>query len=98
MNTTTADAGSATVTDQSGASQLRRSADDKMLAGVAGGLARYFNVDVTLIRVIIAALALLNGVGVALYIAAWLLIPEDGNDQPVAAAWIAGWRDRIRST
>ena len=98
MNATTADAGSATVTDQSGARQLRRSADDKMLAGVAGGLARYFNVDVTLIRVIIAALALLNGVGVALYIAAWLLIPEDGNDQAVAAAWIADWRDRFRST
>ena len=98
MNATTADAGSATVTDQSGASQLRRSADDKMLAGVAGGIARYFNADVTLVRVIIAALALLNGVGVALYIAAWLLIPEDGNDQAVAAAWIADWRDRFRST
>ena len=98
MNTTTEDTWSATVTDRPEAGALRRSADDKMLAGVAGGLARYFNVDVTLIRVIIAALALLNGVGVALYIAAWLLIPEDGNDQPVAAAWIAGWRDRIRST
>ena len=98
MNTTTADAGSATVTDQPAARQLHRSADDKMLAGVAGGIARYFNADVTLVRVIIAVLALLNGVGVALYIAAWLLIPEDGNDQPVAAAWIAGWRDRIRST
>ena len=77
---------------------MRRSADDKMLAGVAGGIARYFNADVTLVRVIIAALALLNGVGVALYIAAWLLIPEDGNDQAVAAAWIADWRDRFRST
>ena len=96
MNTTTADAGSATVTDQPGARQLRRSADDKMLAGVAGGIARHFGVDVTLVRVIIAALALLNGVGVALYIAAWLLIPEDGSDQSVAAAWIAGRRDRFR--
>ena len=98
MNTTTADTGSCTVTDQPGARQLRRSADDKMLAGVAGGIARYFGADVTLIRVIIAALALLNGVGVALYIAAWLLIPEDGSDQSVAAAWIADWRDRFRST
>ena len=98
MNTTTADAGSATVTDQPGARQLRRSADDKMLAGVAGGIARYFGADVTLVRVIIAALALLNGVGVALYIAAWLLIPEDGSDQSVAAAWIADWRRHSRST
>jgi phage shock protein C len=71
MNTTTADAGSGTVTDQPGTRQLRRSADDKMLAGVAGGIARYFGADVALIRVIIAALALLNGVGVALYIADW---------------------------
>jgi phage shock protein C len=96
MNTTTADTGSATATDQPETRQLRRSADDKMLAGVASGIARYLNADVTLVRVIIAALALLNGVGVALYIAAWLLIPEDGKDQPVAAAWIADWRDRFR--
>src|SRR5215468_1216918 len=96
MNTTTADAGSATASDQPGARQLRRSADDKMLGGVAGGIARYLGADVTLVRVIIAALALLNGVGVALYVAAWLLIPEDGSDQPVAAAWIADWQDRFR--
>ena len=57
-----------------------------------------FGADVTLVRVIIAALALLNGVGVALYLAAWLLIPEDGSDQPIAAAWIADWRARFRST
>jgi phage shock protein PspC (stress-responsive transcriptional regulator) len=94
MNTTTADTGSAAATDQPGARQLRRCADDKMLGGVAGGIARHFGADVTLVRVIIAALALLNGVGVALYIAAWLLIPEDGSDQPVAAKWIADWRDR----
>jgi phage shock protein PspC (stress-responsive transcriptional regulator) len=97
MNTATADAGSATVTDQPEARQLRRSGDDKMLAGVAGGIARYLNADVTLVRVIIAALALFAGAaGVALYIAAWLLIPGDGEDQPVAAAWIADCRDRFR--
>ena len=96
MNTTTADAGSATATGQSEARQLRRSGNDKMLAGVAGGIARYLNADVTLVRVIIAALALFTGAGAALYIAAWLLIPADGQDQPVAAAWIAGRRDRFR--
>ena len=86
MNTATAGAGSATVNDQPEAGQLRRSEDDKMLAGVAGGIARYLNVDATLVRVIIAALALFTGAGAALYLAAWLLIPEDGEDQPVAAA------------
>jgi phage shock protein PspC (stress-responsive transcriptional regulator) len=96
MNATTADAGSATVTDQPTARQLRRSADDKMLGGVAGGIARYLNADVTLVRVIIAALALFTSVGVALYAAAWLLIPADGEDQPIAAEWIAAWQDRFR--
>ena len=94
MNATTADAGSANVTDQPEARQLRRSADDKMLGGVAGGLARYLNADVTIVRVIIVALALFTSVGVALYVAAWLLIPEDGEDESIAAAWIAGRRDR----
>ena len=96
MNETTADAGSATVTDEPGARRLRRSADDKMLGGVAGGVARYLNADVTLVRVIVAALALFTSAGVALYVAAWLLIPEDGEDQPIAAAWIAAWQDRFR--
>ena len=96
MNTATADTESTTTTDRPAARQLRRSADDKMLAGVAGGIAQYLDVDVTVVRVIIAALALLNGVGLALYVAAWLLIPEDGEDQSLAAAWIASLQNRSR--
>ena len=96
MNTTTADTQSDTATDQPQAGQLRRSGDDRMLAGVAGGIARYLNIDTTLVRVIIAALVLFTGAGAALYIAAWLLIPADGEDQSIAAAWIAGRRDRYR--
>jgi phage shock protein PspC (stress-responsive transcriptional regulator) len=94
MNTTTSDARSTTATDQPEARQLRRSADDKMLAGVAGGIARYLNADVTLVRIIIAVLTVLNGVGLALYAAAWLLIPEDGHDQSIASAWIASRQGR----
>ena len=96
MNTTTADARSATVTGQPQARQLRRSGDDRMLAGVAGGIARYLDADVTLVRVIIAALVLFTGAGAALYLAAWLLIPADGDDESIAAAWIARHQDRYR--
>jgi phage shock protein C len=96
MNATTADARSATVTYQPGAGQLRRSGDDRMLAGVASGIARYLGADVTLVRVIIAALVLFTGAGAALYIAAWLLIPADGDDESIAAAWIARRQDRSR--
>lgn len=96
MNTNTADTQSGTFTDQHQTRRLRRSADDRMLAGVAGGIARYLNADVTLVRVIIVALALFSGTGAALYLAAWLLIPADGQDESIAAAWIAGRQDRSR--
>ena len=96
MSTATADFESATTTDQHETTPLRRSADDRMLAGVAGGIARYLDVDATLVRVAIAALTLLTGAGAALYIAAWLLIPTDGEAQSVAAAWLDSRRARVR--
>jgi phage shock protein PspC (stress-responsive transcriptional regulator) len=96
MSTSTAGTGSATITDQPAPRHLRRSADDRMLAGLAGGLARYLDADVTLVRVITAALALFTGAGVPLDLAAWLLIPDDGKDQPAAAAWIADRQNRSR--
>jgi len=81
---------------RTGARRLSRSADDRMLAGVAGGIARYLDVDVTLVRIGIAALTLLTGTAAALYVAAWLLIPADGEDQSIAAAWLARREDRFR--
>ena len=49
-------------------------------------------------RVIVAALALFTGAGAVLYIAAWLLIPADGDDESIAAAWIARRQHRARQT
>lgn len=111
MSTTTADAEFDTTTHhtddhigdhadyrtdpRTGARRLSRSADDRMLAGVAGGIARYLDVDVTLVRVGIAALTLLTGTAAAFYVAAWLLIPADGEDQSIAAAWLARREDRF---
>jgi phage shock protein PspC (stress-responsive transcriptional regulator) len=65
-----------------------------MLAGVAAGLADWFDVDPTLVRVAFVALALLGGVAVPIYLAAWLLIPEEGTDVSVAEELLA--RDRVR--
>ena len=57
---------------------IRRSAADKKLAGVCGGVARHWNVDPVLVRVGWVLLALSGGVGIVLYAAAWLLVPADG--------------------
>lgn len=48
-----------------------------MLAGVCGGLADYFGVDVTLIRVVFVVLAVMGGAGLVIYLAMWLLVPEE---------------------
>src|SRR4051794_27147911 len=58
--------------------RLTRSSEERVLAGVCGGLARYFDVDPVLFRVGAIALVVLGGAGVLLYLAAWLLVPDDG--------------------
>jgi phage shock protein C len=57
--------------------KLYRSTDDVMLAGVCGGLAKYFNLDPTLVRVIFVVLALAGAGGVILYIVLWALVPPE---------------------
>ncbi len=58
--------------------QLRRSITDRRIAGVAGGIGRHFDIDPTLIRVVLAVLAFFGGAGLLIYAAVWLLVPEDG--------------------
>lgn len=55
--------------------RLTRSMDDKILGGVCGGIARYLEVDPTLIRVLWVLAIFLMGGGILAYIVCWLLIP-----------------------
>jgi phage shock protein C len=58
--------------------KLMRSADDRMLAGVAGGLAEYFAIDPTLVRLIFIIIALFGGgfTGILIYVVLWIVMPE----------------------
>ncbi|WP_187271957.1 PspC domain-containing protein [Aeromicrobium terrae] len=56
---------------------MRRSRDDRMLAGVCSGAARYLNVDPVVVRVVIAVLTFVGLAGAILYAAAWFLIPPE---------------------
>lgn len=60
-----------------------------MVAGVAAGLADYFDVDPTIVRVGFVALAFLGGLAVPLYVAGWLLIPDEDTDVSVAEDLLA---------
>jgi phage shock protein PspC (stress-responsive transcriptional regulator) len=63
---------------------LRRSRDG-MLGGVASGVATYFDVKPAYVRSAFAVLSVLGGGGLALYLAGWALIPEEGSDSSLAA-------------
>ena len=67
------------------ARRLVRSREDRVLAGVCGGLGRYLGVDPVLVRIITVAL-ILSGVGVLAYVVAWIVIPEAAPDTPESAA------------
>jgi phage shock protein PspC (stress-responsive transcriptional regulator) len=106
MNTTTEDT-TETPTNSSGRTgspfsfgperpALRRPFSDRMLAGVAAGVARYFGVDVTLVRIAFVVLTLVGGAGIPLYLAGLLLIPEEGSDESIASSLIDSLQSRSR--
>jgi len=67
-----------------GTGPLRRSPEDRLVAGLAAGIAARTGVDVTLVRLVFVVAALLGGFGVAAYVAGWLLLPAAGADSSIA--------------
>ena len=57
--------------------KLYRSKTDRQLGGVCGGLAQYFGVDSTAIRVAFVVLAILGGSGLFIYLAMWIIVPSE---------------------
>ena len=56
--------------------QLMRSGRDKKVAGVCAGVAHYFDIDPTIVRVIWGVLAFGYGAGIIAYIILWIIAPE----------------------
>jgi phage shock protein C len=57
--------------------RLYRLLGEKKIAGVCAGVARYLEVDVTIVRIVWLLLALLHGIGIIGYIIAWIVMPSD---------------------
>ena len=66
---------------------VKRSRDDRMVAGVCSGAARYLNVDPVVLRILVAAFTIVGGAGLIMYLAAWLLLPSEDATRSVAAGW-----------
>lgn len=60
--------------------RLYRSRKDRMICGVCGGIAKYFNIDPTLVRLAFVLIALWAGSGIFAYIIAAIIIPDDPNE------------------
>ena len=65
-------------TEETKTKQLRRSRSDRMVAGVCGGVAKHLGIDAALVRILLVAATILGvGTGAVLYLACWLIVPEE---------------------
>jgi phage shock protein PspC (stress-responsive transcriptional regulator) len=72
--------------------RLRRSATDRVIAGVAGGLGDYANVDPVLFRVLFAVSAFFGGAGALAYLVAWAVMPTQGTERAPIDGWVHSLR------
>jgi phage shock protein PspC (stress-responsive transcriptional regulator) len=91
MDTTTMNPQEPTTESATARPPLRRSTRDRMLTGTASGIARYLGVDPTFVRIAFVVLTFMGGSGGALYLAAFLLIPEEGSDESIASSVISSF-------
>jgi phage shock protein C len=75
--------------------QLVRSRSDRRIAGVCGGLARYFGVDPVLVRVALVVTAFM-GFGILVYIVLWIALPEGEPAEAAPGAWFGRSSPAVR--
>jgi phage shock protein C len=64
---------------------LVRSRKGRMVAGICAGIADYYSLDVTLVRLIVVVVSVITGgTGVLAYLAAWMIIPDEGDKASIA--------------
>jgi len=73
------------MSDFNGSKRLVRTHSGRVVAGVCSGLAEYLGIDANVIRLIVAVVTVFTGgVGALAYLAAWVVIPEEGEKSSLA--------------
>ena len=75
--------------DGSGGKRLLRVRQGRIAAGVCTGLAGYFGVDVNLVRLAFGVFTVFYGLGVLLYLVAWAILPEEGEDGSILESFVS---------
>ena len=79
----------------SGNKRLLRIRQGRLVAGVCTGLAAYFGVDVNLVRLAFGVLTVFYGLGILLYLIAWLILPEEGEDGSIVESFVSKRTSRL---
>jgi phage shock protein PspC (stress-responsive transcriptional regulator) len=79
----------------SGGKRLLRIRQGRIVAGVCAGLGAYFRVDVNLVRLAFGVLTVFYGLGILLYLIAWLILPEEGEDGSIVESFVSKRSSRL---
>jgi phage shock protein C len=71
-----------------GTKPLYRLRHGRLVAGVCAGLAAYFGIDATLVRLAFAVLSVFGGLGILLYLCAWVIIPDETDGASIADSFV----------
>jgi phage shock protein PspC (stress-responsive transcriptional regulator) len=81
--------------DSSGGKRLLRIRQGRIVAGVCAGLGAYFGIDVNLVRLAFGVLTVFYGLGILLYLIAWLILPEEGEDGSIVESFVSKRTSRL---
>jgi phage shock protein PspC (stress-responsive transcriptional regulator) len=79
----------------SGGKRLLRIRQGRIVAGVCAGLGAYFGVDVNLVRLAFGVFTVFYGLGILLYLIAWLILPEEGEDGSIVGSFVSKRSSRL---
>ena len=79
----------------SGGKRLLRVRQGRIVAGVCAGLGANFGVDVNLVRLAFGVLTVFYGLGILLYLIAWVILPEEGEDGSIAESFVSKHSSRM---
>ena len=74
---------------RNGTKRLYRMREGRVVAGVCAGIAAYFGIDPTLVRLAFALLTIFGGAGVLIYLVAWIVIPEETEGASIAETFVS---------
>ena len=79
----------------SGGKRLLRIRQGRIVAGVCAGLGAYFGVDVNLVRLAFGVFTVFYGLGILLYLIAWVILPEEGEDGSIVESIVSKRSSRL---